>query len=151
MKILILNGPNLNLLGVREPSIYGHVTLDDINREAQLLAEQEGDVDLRFVQSNHEGTLIDELQRAREDGFDGVVFNPGGLTFYSIAIRDTLTGVEIPTVEVHLSNLYKREAFRHQTVLGAACVGQIQGFGWRSHVLGLRAMIDFLRDRLQAG
>jgi len=146
MKILILNGPNLDLLGIREPTIYGRTTLDEINAKLRERAAQE-QVELRFVQSNHEGTLIDELHRARAEGFDGVVFNPGGLTFYSIALRDCLTGIDVPTVEVHLSNLYKREEFRHHSVLAAACVGQIMGFGWRSYLVALDALLGVLRDQ----
>lgn len=144
MRILILHGPNLNLSGQRERDIYGVETLEDINARLRERAAEDG-VELRLVQSNHEGALIDELHRANADGFDGVVFNPGGLTFYSYALRDALTGVELPTVEVHLSNLYKREEFRHHSVLASACLGQVMGFGGRSYVLGLEGLIDFLK------
>lgn len=149
MKILVLNGPNLNLSGNREPDIYGPETLETINQELRERAAPD-EVELRFVQSNHEGTLIDELHRAAADGFDGVLFNPGGLTFYSYALRDALTAVELLTVEVHLSNLYKREEFRHRSVLAAACVGQIQGFRGRSYLLGLEGLIHAIRARGRA-
>ena len=146
MKILVLNGPNLNLSGQRERDIYGGETLDEINEQLRQRAAQDG-VQLRFVQSNHEGVLIDELHRAKADGFDGVIFNPGGLTFYSYALRDALTAVELPTIEVHLSNLHKREAFRHHSVLAAVCIGQVMGFRGQSYVLGLEGLIGFLQDQ----
>ncbi len=146
MKILILNGPNLNLSGQRERGIYGSKTLDEINERLRQRALQDG-VELRFVQSNHEGVLIDELHRAKADQFDGVIFNPGGLTFYSYALRDALTAVELPTVEVHLSNLHKRESFRHYSVLAAVCIGQIMGFRGRSYLLALEGLIGFLQDQ----
>lgn len=146
MRILILQGPNLNLSGQRERDIYGVETLDHIYERLQAWAEQEG-VALRFIQSNHEGALIDELHRAKADGLDGVIFNPGGLTFYSYAVRDALTGVDLPTVEVHLSNLYKREQFRHHSVLASVCVGQIMGFGGQSYLLALEGLVGFLRSK----
>jgi 3-dehydroquinate dehydratase-2 len=145
MKILILHGPNLNLSGRREP-VYGTETLDDINEMLRHRAKQLG-TELRFVQSNHEGALIDELHRAKEDAFEGVIFNPGGLTFYSYALRDALTAVSLPTVEVHLSNLHQREAFRHRSILAAVCVGQVMGFRAQSYLLGLEGLVGFLRDR----
>jgi 3-dehydroquinate dehydratase-2 len=145
LKLLILHGPNLNLSGRREP-VYGTETLDDINDMMRQRAEELG-VELRFVQSNHEGALIDELHRAKEDAFDGVILNPGGLTFYSYALRDALTAVSLPAVEVHLSNLHRRETFRHHSVLAAVCVGQVMGFRSQSYLLGLEGLVGHLRGR----
>lgn len=144
MKILVLHGPNLNLLGTREPAVYGKETLDDINARLRERAARDN-VELRIVQSNHEGVLIDELHRARADGFDGMLINPGALTHYSYALRDAIAAIEKPTVEVHLSNVHKREEFRHRSVLAAVCVGQVLGFGWRSYLLGLEGLIDHLK------
>lgn len=144
MKILVLHGPNLNLLGTREPAVYGKETLDDINTHLRERAARDN-VELRIVQSNHEGVLIDELHRARADGFDGMLINPGALTHYSYALRDAIAAIEKPTVEVHLSNVHKREEFRHRSVLAAVCVGQVLGFGWRSYLLGLEGLIDHLK------
>jgi 3-dehydroquinate dehydratase-2 len=146
VKILILHGPNLNLSGRRERDIYGAETMEDINEKLLLLGEKHG-AELRFVQSNHEGALIDELHRAKEEGFEGVILNPGGLTFYSYALRDALTGVDLPAVEVHISNLHKREQFRHHSVLASVCVGQVMGFRGQSYLLGLEGLIGYLKSR----
>jgi 3-dehydroquinate dehydratase-2 len=140
MKILVLHGPDLNLLGKREPEIYGRETLDAINARLQEIADREK-IELRIVQSNHEGALIDELHRASADHFDGVLINPGALTHYSFALRDAIAAIVLPTVEVHLSNVHRREEFRHRSVLAAVCVGQVMGFGWRSYALGLEGLI----------
>ncbi len=146
MKILILHGPSLNLLGTREPEIYGRETLEDINARLRERAARD-DIELRIVQSNHEGVLIDELHKARADQFDGVLINPGALTHYSYALRDAIAASALPTVEAHLSNVHRREEFRHRSVLAAVCVGQVIGFGWRSYLLGLEGLIAHLAGR----
>ena len=145
MKILILHGPNLNLLGTREPQIYGSLMLADINaRLVELAAEYQ--VELACKQSNHEGDLVDALQEARTWA-EGVVFNPGAYTHTSIALRDAISAIGIPVVEVHLSNVYAREEFRHVSMISAVCKGKVVGFGWRSYLLGLRALIEMLSDK----
>jgi 3-dehydroquinate dehydratase II len=145
MKILILHGPNLNLLGTREPEIYGSLTLTDINAKlVELAAEYQ--TELVCKQSNHEGDLVDALQDARSWA-DGVVFNPGAYTHTSIALRDAISAIGIPVVEIHLSNVYAREEFRHVSMISAVCKGKVVGFGWRSYTLGLRALIEILSDK----
>ena len=145
MKILILHGPNLNLLGTREPEIYGSLTLEDINTKLVELAG-EHHVELTCKQSNHEGELIDALHEARSWA-DGVVFNPGAYTHTSIALRDAISAIGIPVIEVHLSNVYAREEFRHVSMVSAVCKGKVVGFGWRSYALGVQALMDMLSDK----
>ncbi len=140
MKILVLHGPNLNLLGAREPEVYGPMTLDEINAKLVEFGKSLG-ADLKCLQSNHEGALIDALHDARMWA-NGVVFNPGGYTHTSIALRDAITAIGLPVIEVHLSNVYAREEFRHVSMISAVCRGKVVGFGWKSYVLGLRALLE---------
>ena len=144
MKILVLHGPNLNLLGTREPEVYGSMTLDDINSKLVGLGKELG-VDVECFQSNHEGALIDALHEARTNA-NGVVFNPGGYTHTSIALRDAISAIQIPVIEVHISNLYAREEFRHTSMISAVCKAKVTGFGWRSYELGLRGLVDVLKE-----
>ena len=139
MKLLILNGPNLNLLGTREPEIYGSTTLDDING---MIAERaaEAGIETAFYQSNHEGDLVDAIQQANHK-FDFIIFNAAAFTHYSIAIRDAIAAIDVPVIEVHISNIHQREEFRHTSVLAPVAMGQICGLGVESYLAALEAII----------
>lgn len=143
MTFLILNGPNLNLLGTREPDTYGTATLDDIEDD---VAAAFPDIDFSFDQDNGEGALIDRLHAAHRNGVDGIAFNPGGYTHTSVALRDAVAGIDPPVVEVHLSNVHAREDFRRTSRIAPACVGQISGFGATGYHLAVRALLDQAAD-----
>lgn len=142
MKVLIINGVNLNMLGIREPEKYGSMTLKDLEKELYAYSFKLG-IDIEAFQSNHEGEIVEKIHNARGN-FDGIVINAGAYTHTSIAIRDAISAANIPTVEVHITNIYKREEFRHHSYLAPVCTGQISGFGINSYKLGLKAVADFL-------
>jgi 3-dehydroquinate dehydratase-2 len=145
MHILILHGPNLNLLGTREPDVYGHTTLADIDRELTVLAGELG-VTVTTFQSNHEGALIDRIHTAAGEGVAGLLINPGAYTHTSIALRDAIAAVTVPTVEVHLSNVHARESFRRRSFIAPVAVAQVAGFGAASYALALRGLVARLRS-----
>ncbi len=143
IKLLVIHGPNLNLLGSRETAIYGKTTIKDINQELQKLAHQSG-VMLKIVQSNHEGKIVDLIGGSPKT-FSGILINPAAYTHTSVAIRDALLAANIPTVEVHLSNIYRREEFRQHSLTAPACIGQVAGFGKYSYTLGLQALLNAVK------
>lgn len=144
MRVLVLNGPNLNLLGLREPEVYGTMTLSELEEEVRRAAEARG-VEVEFFQSNHEGLLIDRLHQAR-GWADVVLLNAGGLTHTSVSLRDAVAGIDIPVIEIHLSNIYGRERFRRRSLLAPVTTGQIGGFGLFSYILGLEAAIYVVKQ-----
>ena len=142
-KILVMHGPNLALVGEREVAVYGNFTLDEINQQLNQLAQAEK-VELEIVQLDGEGEIVEKIGKARKT-MDAIVINPGAYTHYSVAIRDAIAAVGVPTIEVHLSNIYAREEFRHKSVIAPVAIGQISGFGINSYLLGLKAAIDLIK------
>jgi 3-dehydroquinate dehydratase-2 len=137
-KFLVIHGPNLNLLGKRKPEVYGNMNLEKINKEIKQFAKN-NKIDIVIIQSNEEGEIVDTIQKT--EGYSAIVINPGGYTHTSVAIRDAIEAVEIPTVEVHLSNIYAREDFRHRSMSAPVCVGQISGLGWYGYILALKYLM----------
>lgn len=144
MKILIINGVNMNMLGLRETEKYGTMTLKDLEKDLYAFSFEIG-IDIETFQSNFEGEIVEKIHSAK-DNFDGIVINAGAYTHTSIAIRDAISAVNIPTVEVHMTNIHKREEFRHHSYIAPVCTGQISGFGINSYKLGLEAVVDYLSD-----
>ena len=142
MKIIVINGPNLDMLGKREPTVYGNNTLEDL--ENYIRNEFKEKIDVEFFQSNYEGAIIDMLHRANDE-FDGVVINPGAFTHYSYAIHDAIKSIKTKVVEVHISNVHRREEFRQKSVTAAACIGQISGLGFYGYILGINAILNINR------
>ena len=143
-KILVIHGPNLNLLGAREPSIYGHLTLAKINHMLKIQAKKDK-VSLVIRQSNHEGRIVDLIGRAKRDKFQGILINPAAYTHTSVAVRDAIAACGLIVIEVHLSNIYSREEFRHKSLVSPVAKGTIMGFGAKSYILGLSAILDLSR------
>ena len=142
-RILVLHGPNLNLLGQREPDVYGRQTLADIDAELSRLADELG-LAIDTFQSNHEGDLIDRIHAAANEGFSGIIINPGGLTHTSVALRDAISSIDLPVIEAHLSNIHARESFRHKSYVAGVVIGQVSGFGANSYQLALRGLAAHL-------
>jgi 3-dehydroquinate dehydratase II len=145
-KVLLLNGPNLNLLGQREPGIYGAMTLADVEEKVVLLGEKLG-FQVTCFQSNHEGELIDQIHEAFFQGYSGIIINPGAYTHYSYGIRDAIAGINMPVIEIHISNIHARESFRHNSVIAPVTAGQIVGFGVKGYELALMALEHLCLER----
>lgn len=143
-KVLVIHGPNLNLLGQRETHIYGKTSLEEINKELCQMA-QKAKLEIEIVQSNHEGEIVDLIGKAKENQIKAILINPAAYTHTSVAIRDAIAAVSVPAIEVHLSNIYAREEFRHTSLIAPVCHGQISGFGINSYYLGLKAIIDLIQ------
>ena len=141
MKLLVIHGPNINLLGTREPGTYGNVTMDEINNKLKEIAEARAS-SIDFYQSNIEGELVNRIQQAKDDKVNAIIINPAAYTHTSVALRDVIAGVDIKTIEVHLSNIHKREEFRHKSLTAAVCEGQISGFGAQSYELALNYLLS---------
>jgi len=139
MKVVIINGANMNLLGKREPDVYGHENLDDLEKIILDEAKAVG-IEVDFFQSNHEGEIIDAIHKAQDDSVDAIIINPGAFTHYSLAIRDAIKGTGVKTIEVHMSNVYAREEFRSKSVIAPVCIGQISGFGFNSYLAALNVL-----------
>lgn len=148
MKILVIHGPNLNLLGEREPEVYGRTSLADIDKRLAGLAEERG-IEIQTMQSNSEGAIVDAIHEARTWA-GGLILNPGAYTHYSLAIRDALRAVRLPAVEVHLSNVFAREEFRHRSVIAPVCIGSVCGFGRQSYELALNGLLEYIHSRTEA-
>jgi 3-dehydroquinate dehydratase-2 len=147
MNILVINGPNVNLLGVREPHIYGSTTLADIEDHLHKLGAELGGVEVEFFHSNHEGAIVDRIQAGRATGLAGCVINPGGLTHYSVSLHDAIKAVDYPFVEVHITNVQAREEWRHRSLVSPAAVGTIAGLGWRGYELAFRYLVACAREQ----
>ena len=145
MKVLVINGPNLNFLGIREKGIYGSESYEGLVERLKQKAEQDG-IELELFQDNSEGAIIDRIQQAYYDKVDGIVINPGAYAHYSIAIRDALASIEVPKIEVHISNVYKREEFRHTSVITPVCTGEILGLGLQGYFLAIDALKEYLKN-----
>jgi len=145
MKIKVIHGPNLNMLGIREVNIYGPMKLEDINKNMEAFAKQNG-FEIEFYQSNHEGDIVDAIQESLNENVDGIIINPAALTHYSVAVRDAIKAVNLPTIEIHMTNTAAREEFRHKSLISDIVAGTITGFGPFSYHLGLIAMIQILNE-----